>query len=192
MDGDNVRIVTEELETRAVRLVGGRGDAELIAAYEQHHDGVYGFLRRATRDADTAEDLLQETFARLLKQYRSGRPPEHVQAWLYRVASNLVISRGRRVQTVLHWLAGQRPGIGDDGPPSPETAAIRREWSSDVSEALSSLSTEARTALLLHAQGFSGREIAVAIDRSEAATRVLMCRARQQMRQKLERREVDR
>ncbi|HXS71559.1 MAG TPA: sigma factor-like helix-turn-helix DNA-binding protein, partial [Patescibacteria group bacterium] len=65
-----------------------------------------------------------------------------------------------------------------------------REWSSEVADALGTLSEESRTALLLAAQGFVGREIADAIGRSEAATRTLMCRARQQMRREIERREV--
>jgi RNA polymerase sigma-70 factor (ECF subfamily) len=189
MDGDPVTSVAENLEPTTVRAIGTRADADLIDVYEQHHDAIYGFLRRVTRDGDIAEDLLQETFARLLVEYREGRPPEQVQAWLYRVASNLAISRGRRVQTARNWMANQRR---DDAArvASPETAAIRREWTSDVGEALATLSKEARTALLLAAQGFSGREIALTIDRSEAATRVLMCRARQQMRREIERREV--
>ena len=75
-------------------------DAAVSMAYRDHHAAVFAFLRRATRDEAAAEDLLQETFIRLLTVVREGRPPEQVGAWLYRVASNLVISRGRRATTV--------------------------------------------------------------------------------------------
>ena len=172
MDGDPATIATQDLEPSVVQVVGGRGDAELIDAYEQHHDAVYGFLRRATRDADIAEDLLQE-FARLLSEYRAGHAPEQVRAWLYRVAANLAISRGRRIQTAGRWLAGQRHVVDADRSASPETTVVRREWSSDVGAALATLPTESRSALLLAAQGYDGREIAAAIGRTEAATRTL-------------------
>jgi len=48
------------------------------------------------------------------------------------------------------------------------------------------LAPDARVALLLAAQGFSGREIAETIGRSEIATRTLMCRARLDLRRRLE------
>ena len=190
MQGDPVSATTDEAEPLHIRRIGGRGEADVVAAYEQHHDAIYGFLRRATRDADVAEDLLQETFARLLVSYRTGRPPDRLQPWLYRVASNLVTSRGRRLRTVTHWLASQHRDDHLGGSASPETSAINREWSSEVADALGTLPEESRTALLLAAQGFVGREIADAIGRSEAATRTLMCRARQQMRREIECREV--
>ena len=192
MDGDPVRATSDDHEPLHIQRIGARAEADLVAAYEQHHDAIYGFLRRATRDADVAEDLLQETFARLLTAYRAGRPPEQLQPWLYRVASNLVTSRGRRLRTVTNWLAGQRHDDHLRGAASPESSAISREWSSEIADALGTLSEESRTALLLAAQGFVGREIADAIGRSEAATRTLMCRARQQMRREIERREVAR
>ena len=190
MDGDPVRVTSDDPEPLQVRRVGARADMDLVAAYEQYHEPIYAFLRRATRDADVAEDLLQETFARLLTSYRAGRPPEQLQAWLYRVASNLVTSRGRRLRTVTHWLAGQRRDDHLGTEASPESSAIDRERSSEVGHALGTLSEQARTALLLAAQGFAGQEIAEAIGRTEAATRTLMCRARQQMRREIERREV--
>lgn len=190
MASDPVPATSDDPERLHVRRVGGQAEADLVAVYEQYRDPIYAFLRRATRDQDVAEDLLQETFARLLVSYRAGRPPEQLRPWLYRVASNLVTSRGRRLRTVTHWLASQHRDDHLGGSASPETSAISREWSSELGEALGTLSEESRTALLLAAQGFVGREIADAIGRSEAATRTLMCRARQQMRREIERREV--
>jgi DNA-directed RNA polymerase specialized sigma24 family protein len=44
---------------------------------------------------------------------------------------------------------------------------------------------EARLGLMMAARGFSGREIAAALGRSEVATRTLLCRARQRLRNRL-------
>ena len=72
-----------------------RSDA-LVEAYDAYQRDIHGFLRAATRDPDTAEDLTQETFIRLYREIQAGRTPDNIRAWLYTVATNLVTSRGRR------------------------------------------------------------------------------------------------
>jgi DNA-directed RNA polymerase specialized sigma24 family protein len=67
---------------------------------------------------------------------------------------------------------------------------LRGELRREVWEALARLSTDSRTALLLAAHGFSGRDIAEALGRSELATRSLICRARLRLREQLGESEV--
>ena len=55
-----------------------------------------------------------------------------------------------------------------------------------MTDALAELPVDDRTALMLAAHGFSGREIAAALGRSELATRSLICRARIRLRERLE------
>jgi RNA polymerase sigma-70 factor (ECF subfamily) len=158
----------------------------LTALYEAHRAELFAFLVRMTRDREAAEDLLQETFIRLITETRAGRPPEQVRAWLYRVASNAAISRGRH-GSVLNRLM---PRLVDRREPaSPESEALRAERDSELHHDLADLAPDARAALLLAAQGFDGHEIAAAIGRTEGATRTLLCRARVQLRLVLEARE---
>jgi RNA polymerase sigma-70 factor (ECF subfamily) len=168
-------------------------DAEhaIATAFELYHTEVYSFLRRTTRDEHAAEDLLQEAFVRLFNEVRIGRPPDNIRAWLYRVASNLAIDRGRRRLSVVRFLAAQ-PQDTNTGPvaDSPEADVIRRERRRDLEAVLATLPPEARTALLLSSEGFSGEEIAVAIGRTHAATRTLLVRARRRMRAALGEREA--
>jgi RNA polymerase sigma factor (sigma-70 family) len=160
----------------------------VTVAFESYHAELYNFLRRSTRDEAAAEDLLQEAYLRLTREVDAGRTPEHVRGWLYRVASNLAISRGRRRTTALEWLGRYgRQAVGDDAP-SPEAGLLARERTSALDAALATLPAEARTALLLSADGFSGEEIAAAIGRSHAATRTLLSRSRVRVRLELERR----
>ena len=157
-------------------------------AFESYHAELYNFLRRSTRDDGAAEDLLQEAFLRLTKEVDAGRTPEHVRAWLYRVASNLAISRGRRGRTALDWMARHgRQSLGEDVE-SPEAGVLARERTFAIDTVLATLSTEARTALMLSADGFSGEEIAAAIGRSHGATRTLLSRTRVRVRLQLEQR----
>ena len=70
--------------------------------------------------------------------------------------------------------------------PDDEVAAdvdvLRHESSEALAAALGILTVEARTALVMAANGFSGREIATSIGRTETATRTLMFRARERLR----------
>jgi RNA polymerase sigma factor (sigma-70 family) len=175
------------LRTVAPTTAVVRGDDLVTNAYQAYHQELYSFLARATQDDSAAEDLLQEAFLRLTKEARAGRLPEQTRAWLYRVASNLVVSRSRRRSTVFRWLdrygqTEERGGIDE----SPESVLLSRERTAELEAALAGLPADARLGLLLAGQGFSGREIAEAIGRSEAATRTLMCRVRMRVRTQLE------
>ena len=164
--------------------------AAVARAFEDYHAELLSFLRRATRDDEAAEDLAQEAFLRLAREVEAGRTPEHIRAWLYRVASNLVVSRARRAHTVVAWLAQHGPAAAeDDRAPSPEEGLLRHERRSELEALLDTLPADARTALLLSGQGFTGLEIAAAIGRSHAATRTLLTRTRINLRLALEAKE---
>ena len=158
-------------------------EAALTATYEEHRSDVLAFLVRMTRDREAAEDVLQDTFIRLVTESQAGRMPDNVRAWLYRVAANGAISRTRRRLTLNRLLPRllERPE-----PERPEGEYLRSERESELHTALASIEPHARAALLLAAQGFAGYEIAASIGRSEAATRTLMCRSRVQLRLLLE------
>jgi len=169
-----------------VHALEARGQAAILDAWDAYHGGIYAFLVDATRDGSTAEDLLQETFARLAREARAGRVPEQVRPWLYRVAGNLVVSRARRVLSARRWF--DRFGVPehrDSVAESLEARLLRREAFEDLDDVLKHLAPDARAALLLAAEGFTGREIAESIGRSEAATRTLLCRARMRVRHDL-------
>ena len=166
-------------------------DAAIASAFELHQTEIYSFLRRSVRDEDAAEDLLQDAFMRLFAELRAGRQPTNTRAWLYRVASNLVIDRGRRRASVVRFLARQPRDLGaSQTSDSPESDFVRQERRQDLERALAMLPTESRAALLLSSEGFSGIEIAEAIGRSHAATRTLLVRARRRVRAALEAQEA--
>ena len=176
-----------EVEAAATTAPLGHFGA-VSSAFEAYHAEIYTFLRRSTRDEGAAEDLLQEAFLRLTSEVDAGRTPEHVRGWLYRVASNLAISRGRRRTTAFAWMGRYgRQSVGEDVG-SPEAGLLARERTFALDTILATLSTEARTALLLSADGFSGEEIAAAIGRSHGATRTLLSRTRVRVRLELEQR----
>jgi len=169
-----------------LRVASRDADDFVTAAFTAHRDELFSFLVRTTRDESEAEDLVQEAFLRLAREVRAGRYPDQTRSWLYRVASNLAMSRFRRRSVVGRFLGRFGASEVDLESGSPETAAIRRERTAAMERALAELPADARLALVLGGEGFSGREIAQAIGRTEAATRTLVCRARIRLRTSLE------
>ena len=168
--------------------VAARADEAVLAAiYEERRAELYAFLVGMTRDAEVAEDVLQDTFLRLVREARAGRLPDQVRPWLYRTAANAAIDRGRRGASLLRLLPRL---LERSDPPRPESEYLRSERDAELHAALAHLAPDRRAALLLAARGFSGAEVADLIGRSEGATRTLLCRARLELRATLEAAEV--
>jgi len=181
----------EFLEVRAMPVVhrvatSDERDAEVrrtvLAIYDAHHRDIATFARAIERDPQTAEDVVSETFVRLVEEVRHGRTPAQPRAWLHRVAANLVVDHGRRRQSFQRF-AGR---LLDRGTAEPaDTRILGSETHRELRAALATLPAEARVALMLAAHGFTGREVADALGRTELATRSLMWRARASLRERL-------
>jgi RNA polymerase sigma-70 factor (ECF subfamily) len=163
--------------------------AFVLTTYDRHHLELANFVRGIERDRDVADDIVSEAFVRFIEEVQRGRAPDQPRAWLHRVAANLAIDRGRR-RTVVGRVLGRL--VDRRVEPPPDESLLRDELSREVHHALAALPVDARTALLLAAHGFSGRDIAEALGRSELATRSLICRARLRLREQLGGSEVPR
>jgi len=181
----NVFVLTmADFETTMVpAAVSSPPTTDFVAAtYDRHQGELFTFAVRACRDREAAEDLVHEAFVRFIVEVEAGRMPVHVRAWLYRVVANLVVSRSRHATVAERHLDAVATGGGVAGP---EPAYLDRERQAHLDLVLGELDEDARTALLMAANGFNGMEIAEAIGRSGNATRSLMCRTRLQLRQRL-------
>src|SRR6266487_6795439 len=110
-------------------------------------DQVYRVARRLVSTREEAEELMQETYARAFRSWRSFTPGTNLRAWLLRILTNLNIDRGRRQQR-----APQTTSIDDhgdyylydkleaaEGKPLDEERVIERLSQDDVVSALSSV-----------------------------------------------------
>ena len=175
-------VMTSEVATGSVTPAVVSVELIVVEAFDAHAGRLKTFARAAVRDGDAADDLVQETFLRFVREVRAGRTPENVGGWLYRVCANLVASRGRR-RTVAERMKGLLVDRSTAG--SAEDHAVRSSESVRLREALADLPADARVALLMAAEGFSSAEIGDAIGRTPGATATYICRARVRLRERL-------
>ncbi len=144
--------------------------------YDRTARPLWAYLYRATGDRHAADDLLQESYYRLLRAGTTLETETHRRHYLFRVATNLVTDRHRRART--------RPaGTGDDpdafaDPASADTLHRRL----DLRAALGRLRVRERALLwLAYGQGASHQEIAQAMGVGVPSVKALLFRARRRL-----------
>ena len=164
--------------------------------FAEHKQFVWGLCYRLTGSAADADDLVQETFMRVIE-----RPPVHTnepwRPWLVRVAMNLgrdALRRRRRRSYIGPWLPSPVETGEEESPPSYEPVAedgISTEGRYDLLEsvsfafllALEALTPQQRAVLLLRdVFDYSVRETALALGMTEPNVKTVHHRARRKMR----------
>jgi RNA polymerase sigma-70 factor (ECF subfamily) len=67
-----------------------------MKAYDEYADAVFRYCYFKTSDREKALDLAQETFIKVWEYMASGKPVEHMKAFIYRIASNAIIDSHRK------------------------------------------------------------------------------------------------
>ena len=154
--------------------------------YDRYYSPVRAFLASRLHDQTAAEDLAQETFAKVHVSLQELREPEKAKAWIFRIAHNLYVDRVRaslREQpTTLD--GGEEERLED---PSGETFVgeiERQEMSQCVRDKIATLPEPLRTVVVLFDQEeFSHQEIAEVLGLSVGAVKVRLHRARQALKE---------
>lgn len=158
-------------------------DSMVAATFASERDLLVRRVASRLRDRAAAEDIVQEAFSRLTRAVRSGRPPNDLGGWTYRVAMNLAASHGRRLQVERRHAREFPIPVRE---PSPDEVAEAHDLKHRLDDAVGSLPPAYRMAVLLAANGFPGSAVAARLARSDAATRTLLCRARARIRAELD------
>jgi RNA polymerase sigma-70 factor, ECF subfamily len=157
------------------------------------HQQVQRHLLAMVRDAELAEELTQETYARALSRIDQLRDPQAALAWLYRIATTVALNRlrGRRSSTVpldADELSDEIEETSDGArAPSLVGGSLERSEMSDcVDGYLAALPDDYRIAILLHdAHGLGNAEIAELVGCSLATAKIRVHRARERLRETL-------
>src|SRR5690348_6757181 len=144
-DGNGLRIATEARDR--VRF---EEDALALA------DQVYRVARHLAGSREDAEELVQETYARAFRSWRSFSPGTNLRAWLLRILTNLNIDRGRRKQRTPDmqpleegdYFLYNRLEESADGSPE-EERVVERLSQDDIVSALSAVPHDFRDVIVL-------------------------------------------
>ena len=170
-----------------VRLRAG-DPAAFDEVYAAYHARLFNFLARLAHRRDVAEDLLEETWLRVVGHAHRLRDDTRLAPWLFTVARNLYVSycRTRMVDDAATARIGLWPEA--PAPPSPFEATAANEMQRRVERAIASLPRSYREVLLLVAvDGLTPSEAAVVCGVRPEAMRQRLSRARVLLAERLER-----
>lgn len=190
-------MATTEADTRdradMARLVAGH-DAALNDLMARHATPVFHFLCRMLGNEDDANDLAQETFARVFRSRESFRPDARFSTWLFTIAANLArnqirwrtrhpnISLDAESDATGQPLGSSLPAAGA----SPTEAALAAERAVAVRAAVLHLPEDLREAIVLcEWEEHSMAEAGAILDATPKAVESRLYRARQILRERL-------
>jgi RNA polymerase sigma-70 factor (ECF subfamily) len=124
--------------------------------FQEHGAAVYRFAAVLLRHHQDAEDVVQETFLKLLRHLSSGGPLDNVRGWLFTVAAHACRDRQRGRARWLPWAPGYEAVVRPSPLPD-EDGRVKQ-----VRDALQRLRPRDRLLLTLRAQDLSYRDIAAA------------------------------
>lgn len=148
---------------------------DLAEIYRSTYRALVRFLYRKVWDAERAEDLAQEAFARALVH-----KPENARGWLFIVAANMARDDARRAARERRHLTLVRAEL-QEGAPAADAALQAESERACVRAALDQLTPRDREVLLLWDAGLSYEEIAAHTGLARSAVGTTLARARRRL-----------
>jgi RNA polymerase sigma-70 factor (ECF subfamily) len=162
---------------------------------EKYRRPLVSFMYRMARNAAVAEDLAQEVFLRVYRSRASYEASAKFTTWLYRIATNLAVNHARDTRherpEVMVSLDEPDEATGvtmdlADGEMTAEQAMVRRERLMGIRRKIEALPERQRLAVVMHKyQQMDYRQIAEVLKLSESATKSLLFRAYETLREQL-------
>jgi RNA polymerase sigma-70 factor (ECF subfamily) len=152
----------------------------IIELYDLLRPSLHAYLRYQGINRDQAEDVIQDTFVRLVSCRFDRGGEDNLRAWIFRVAHNLSMDVHRAQR---RWSRGKdnepRPAIREriDPAPSPEQQVLLGERMRRFEHTFAQLTPKQRQCVLLRAEGFRYREIATTLGVSVQRVGELMQRS---------------
>ena len=193
--GPSIMRRTSRSDAAVMLRVAAGDEAGFNYLVGKYHRAMISFLFRMVHNQAVAEELAQEVFLRVYRSRESYRAEAKFTTWLYRIATNLAVNHARdtkherSAQTVYldapDEESGTTPDVADDTP-SVEQSMLRDERMAAIRAHVMALPERQRMAVLMHKyQGMDYRQIGDVLKLSESATKSLLFRAYQTLRDKL-------
>jgi len=162
---------------------------------QKYRRPMVNFMYRMAHNAAGAEDLAQEVFLRIYRSRESYQASAKFTTWLYRIATNLAVNHARdtRHERPENQVSLDEPEEGSgraldlpDATPSVEENLMQRERLAAIRQRVQALPERQRVAVVMHKyQQMDYRQIADVLKLSESATKSLLFRAYETLREQL-------
>jgi RNA polymerase sigma-70 factor (ECF subfamily) len=172
---------------------GDQGSFDYLV--QKYRRPMVSFMYRMARNAAAAEDLAQEVFLRVYRSRASYEASAKFTTWLYRIATNLAVNHARDTRherpevTVSLDESAEESGTTlelPDGHLTAEQNLVRRERLMAIRSKVEALPEQQRLAVIMHKyQQMDYRQIADVLKKSESATKSLLFRAYETLREQL-------
>ena len=179
---------------KLIEAAAGGSVEDFRELYEIYSVPVYKFVLGMVGIEAEAEDITQETFIKVFYKLKKLKDPGYFRFWLYRIARNEAYQRHRKIQrrsevSIDNEEIGYYEFLPDDkNEPDPEKQVISRELDSVIQKAVLSLKPKYRDVFILAVQEkMSYEEIAKIVGRSVVSVKTDIYRARQAVKEKLDR-----
>jgi RNA polymerase sigma-70 factor, ECF subfamily len=185
-----------ELSDAEIMLRVAAGDeAGFSLLVEKYRRQMVHFMYRMVHNQAVAEELAQEVFLRVYRARASYRAEAKFSTWLYRIATNLGVNHARdtRHERTAHAVyldqpdpeTGTTPDVADTTP-NVEQDLLRDARLAAIRKHIMALPERQRTAVLMHKyQDMDYKQIGAVLKLSESATKSLLFRAYQTLRERL-------
>ncbi len=162
---------------------------------QKYRRPLVGFMYRMARNTAVAEDLAQEVFLRVYRSRETYEASAKFTTWLYRIATNLAVNHARDTRherpevTISLDEPDEETGTTldvADGTITAEEALVRRERMLAIRSKVEALPERQKVAVLMHKyQQMDYKQIADVLKLSESATKSLLFRAYETLREQL-------
>ncbi|MGA8865550.1 MAG: sigma-70 family RNA polymerase sigma factor [Candidatus Sulfotelmatobacter sp.] len=162
---------------------------------QKYRRPLVSFMYRMARNTAAAEDLAQEVFLRVYRSRETYEASAKFTTWLYRIATNLAVNHARDTRHERPEVTvsldepdeetGTTPDVAD-GTITAEEALVRRERLAAIRRKVEALPERQRLAVIMHKyQQMDYKQIAEVLKLSESATKSLLFRAYEALREQL-------
>jgi RNA polymerase sigma-70 factor (ECF subfamily) len=147
---------------------------------------IFNYALRMIGDADRAADVAQDTFIKAFRKLDTLTDAASTRSWIYRIATNTAIDELRRRRHTARMSEDEAHLELADDRAGPEAQVMDALLDERIGRALLRLRPNHRQCLLLSdLEEMSAQQIAAVMEMRPGAVRVLLCRARAEMRRQL-------
>lgn len=186
--------MAEQIDARLVKLARKGNQAAFAELVDFYKDKIFHLAYRMLNNRHEAEDIVQETFLRVYKNFDRYDEKQKFSTWIYRIATNLCIDRLRKrkpsysLDAELNDQDGSADGYtlipGDER--TPETEYLLSETQLTIHDAIDHLPAKYKSVMVLrYLQELSLQEIGEVLNMPVTTVKTRVHRGREYLRKRL-------